>query len=120
VDHSERAGDAGWLRRLLTGRGRWGPYRLALAVIVAIPFGIFGLIAADLAAWTNSTGCFHGEFLSGLESVAVVGAISGGVPALVAGIRRGALLPFAIGATGPGLIFIAYFFSYGPPAGSCP
>ena len=88
-------------------------YRLAFAIVLAVPCGVFGLFAAELGAWVSGAGCSEAELLPGLGTVALVGVVAGGVPALVAGIRRIALLPFVIGSAGPALIFTVLFFGSG-------
>jgi hypothetical protein len=107
------ADEGGRLRNLLTGRGRRSALRLAVAVVLAIPCGIFGFIAADLAAWVSGAGCTGDELLAGLGMVALVGVVAGGAPALVAGFRRIALLPFTIGSAGSVFMLVVLFFSSG-------
>ena len=98
-------------RHALTGRGRWSGWRLAIAILLAIPLGILGLVASDLVAWASSAGCPEGDRAEGLGIIALVMVVTGGVPTLVAGFRRIALVPMTLGAAGPALIFVVLFFT---------
>ena len=103
------------LRHALTGRGRWSGWRLAIAILLASPLGILGLVASDLVAWASSAGCPEGDRAEGLGIIALVMVVTGGVPTLVAGFRRIALVPMTLGAAGPALIFVVLFFTRGNP-----
>lgn len=94
------------LRQALTGRGRLSGWRLAIAIVLAVPFGIFGFIASDLVAWASGAGCPESDRAWGLGMIALLGLVTGGVPTLVAGFRRIALLPMTLGAAGPTLFFV--------------
>ena len=91
--------------------------RVVLGIALAVAGCVLGFIAADVAAFVSSPPCTTGELLTGLGRIALVGVVTGGVPALVTGFRRIALLPFALGAAGPALIFVAFFFS--DESGAC-
>ena len=104
------------LRNALTGRGRFGGWRLAIAILLAIPAGVLGFLVSDVVAWASGAGCPESDRGWGLCIIALVGAVTGGVPTLVAGFRRAALLPLTLGAAGPVLIFVVLFFTRGNSA----
>ena len=88
-------------------------WRLVVAIVAAVPATIVGFLASDVVALVSGSGCAGTARAWGLGIIAMFVAVTGGVPSLIAGRRKAALVPLAIGAGGASVFFFVLLFSNG-------